>query len=309
VIALAAREAPSLSERRRVTSLTQQHARTWLGPLAALVDVEHSRFEGGFLADLVCQSSAPLEAWAQLTGEPRLATVVSLSVLAGTEPPVFAAFVRHPVLRHLARLYASAKGWALLGPAPLPLEVVSLGSWGVFDGELEVVRGRRARCLELETSEFVNPLVAAEVREAVLLQRSALSGFEALCLVVRYGVVEGAAAWLLGAQRDDFAAHWQERAFGVEYGESRFTLTWSGSGLHALSVDLEHKGDVSGLGQRIATAASVLVQLGPARLESVEITLPKGARVRPAERDALRAAARRLGSVKTFSLGGAALAP
>jgi hypothetical protein len=52
-------------------------------------------------------------------------------------------------------------------------------------------------------------------------------------------------------------------------------------------------------------AAAVLVQLGPLKINSVEVRAPPSARWRPSERDALRAAVRRLGSVKQLEVGGA----
>jgi uncharacterized protein (TIGR02996 family) len=309
-VIVAADGEPSLSERRRLAELTQLHAREWLGPLAALADVPQCRFEGGFLDGLVCHATAPVDLMSSLTGDPRLATVRSLSLPARHAWVGLAAFVAHPVLRHLRRVHASADGWAQLTAAPLEgLEVVSLGSWGTFVGELESVRGRKARRLELVTSEFVNPLVAAEVNDAVLSQLTVLQAFDELTLVVRFGVVEGAVAWLLGAHKVSLPTRWQGTAHGVEYGEARYQLMREREGFTRLVVDLEHGGSSLGLGQRIASAATVLVQLAPATLDTVDVRLPKGARTTPAERDALRAAARRLGTVKSFSLGGVALAP
>jgi hypothetical protein len=296
-----------LTERRRLAALTERHARDWLGPLAELADVAASRFEGGFLAHLACQPQVPASAWGRLAGEPRLATLLELTLPAASAGPQLAAFVRHPVLRSLRRLHASAAGWASLDTSGLRLDVVSLGSWGVFRGELAAVRGQQARCLELVTSEFVNPLVAAEVRESLVTEQAMLGTFAEVALVVQFGVFEGAAAWLVRAARDGLLAAWPGTAVGVVHGDTRFTLSRDGGAFSALGVDLSFGGDLARVGQRVANAVSVLVQLAPARLERVEVTLPPGARLRAAERYALRSAARRLGTIKALSLGGAAL--
>jgi hypothetical protein len=60
---------------------------------------------------------------------------------------------------------------------------------------------------------------------------------------------------------------------------------------------------------RIAAAASVLVLLGPAKLALVEVKLANGARLRPAERNTLIAAARRSGSLERFAVNGDAVLP
>lgn len=308
VIVAASGEAP-LTERRRLARVVERNLAHWLGPLAALADVGATRFEAGFLHHLVCVPRPPPELWGQLTGELRLATVRSLVLPSGHESPLMTGFVTHAVLRHLERVQASMRGWALLDGALPGLRTVALSSWGTFQGELDVLRGRKAQALELVTSEFVNPMVAAEVRTAVVSELGAVQGFEDVTLVVRFGVVEGVASWLIGAGADGLDARWQQRAWGAEYGEARFVLQRREGSGPSLVVDLTHRGDVAGLGQRIATAASVLVQLAPARLEALEVKVPPGARVRPSERDALRAAARRLGTVKSFSIAGAFVTP
>jgi hypothetical protein len=243
--------------------------------------------------------------------------VRELTLPSGKEAAEAGTFLRHPVLRHVTRLQASALAWELLTPAPQPrftLDTLAVASWGSFRGELDAVlrfpMEHLAKRLELVTSEFVNPLVVEEVWESVQAQAAVLTRARELRLVARFGVVEGAVSWLITGANAALERRWQEGvAWSIDYGDSVYSLEREDLSFSRLHVDLSHGGDLVGLGQRIATAASVIVQLAPARLTSVAVSLPPGARVRAAERDALRAASRRLGSVKGFSLGGAALTP
>lgn len=336
----------SLTQRRRLQRLTAQHAAQWLGPLVTVADVSACRWEGGFL-DAFVAGPAPAEAWHEVVGDPRLATVRSVSfpvlpelpLAAGAAPalpdasapllaqarptrPVAAAvlpFLAHPVLRHVTRLQATGELLEVLGGAPLGFapEKLAVGSWGTFGAELAALSRGDAfpsvRRLELVTSEFINVIVAAEVRDAVLAHVPRLHRIEDVRLVARYGVVEGAAAWL---NRGDEAARFDRQLAHV----GRWEVDWSdvGFGLARgdggrfgdLAIDLRGGADgASGLGQRVAAAASVLVLLGPARLHRVDVLLPPGARLRGAERDALRAAVRRLGTVTEFNLDAAPALP
>jgi hypothetical protein len=265
----------------------------------------------------VCATPASRAAWLEAREEHRLATVQTLILPAGPESAELGTFLRSPHLRSVTRLQAPSTTWGLLSQPPPPafsLQVVALSSWGVFQGELEVLARLpafpEANRLDLVTSEFVNPLVTTEIREALDAQTSALRRFREVRLSARFGVVEGAVAWLVRGASEGLRRGWATgERWSVEYGEAVFTLARSGTRFSHLVVDLVRQDELQGLGQRIAVAASVVVQLAPARLKTVEVLLPVGARLRVSERDALRAAARRLGTVKSILLQGHELVP
>lgn len=318
VIALSDRSGElSLSERRRLARLTELHCTEWVKSLNEIIDFSLSRFEGGFLSHLVCQAPARAEAWLDCSGDQNLATVRSLILPAGKEAAEVAVFLRHPVLRQVTRLQASSVAWGLLSSAAPPsftLDTVAVSSWGSFRSELEPVLRfaglETAKRLDLVTSEFVNPLVVGDVWESVVSQAAILAKVRELRLVARFGVIEGAVAWLITGAGAQLERRWPDgQAWSIDYGDAVYTLQRDDGRFAKLLIDLSFHGDLVGLGQRIATAASVIVQLAPAKLSGIDVQLPVGARVRSAERDSLRAAARRLGSVKEFSLGGAQLTP
>ena len=108
--------------------------------------------------------------------------------------------------------------------------------------------------------------------------------------------------------------------WGVESGEVLFMRSREPGGrFDHLTIDLsapESTGEKRASSMkptaevRIATAASVLVLLGPERLTSVEVKLAEGARLRSHERYTLHAASRRSGSLEHFSIiGEAAVLP
>lgn len=328
VITLSARGGLSLTERRRVAKLTSAHGAQWLGPLAPLADLHRTRFVGGFVEELVCAPARPPELFAQLTGDPRLATVRSLTVPATQAPAKLGGFLSSRELRQLQRLELGPSDWrdlrGLFLPTGLDLELapsrVVVGSWGAFHKELtplaDVKLFQKARALGLATTEFINPLVVAEIHEAVLSQHRALMGFEELMLAARYGVLEGAVDWLLACDLERRATGTvfpRLLRWGVESGEVIFTRSREPGGpFNHLTIDLSmpEQGEkrVSSMKPnaevRIATAAAVLVQLGPARLTSVVVKLPEGGRLRSQERHTLNAAARRSGSLEHFSIIG-----
>ncbi len=319
VIALSERGTLSLSERRRVARLTDKHAAQWLGPLAPLADLQRTRFEGGFLEELVIAGSAPGDALARFAGAPELATVKSLAVAPGLRVTALRGFLSHPVLARLERLELGVLDWqALAGFAPgaLAPPVVAVAGFGVFTGELSPLAHvellQRGKRLELLTTEFVNPLVATEIRQALAAQHRVLAACTELRLVARYAVFEGAVAWLLrGDDAGLLETLWPHgRRWGVDYAEVVFTLERDGEGrLSHLVVDCSARDVTGGLDKRINAAAGVLVQLAPARLTRVDVRLPSGAGLRKGERDALRAALRRSGTVEHFTLGDEAILP
>lgn len=317
VITLTERGSLSLSERRRLARLTQEHAAAWLGPLSELAASSQCRFQGGFVSHLVCQTPSSPDLWRTLADEPRLATVTSLVLPSGPPCQEQGRFLCSPYLRELKRLQAGSPSWSQVGPRAglaFTLEVAAVSSWGVFRQELEPMGTVEALAgvsrLDLVTSDFVNPVVVKDICESLQAQLSAWRRFREVRLLPRFGVVEGAAQWLAsGAQRSWERAWRQGERWSVEYGETLFRLERVDGRFSSLLIDLAQHDDLQGLGQRISAAASVLVQLGGAGLQAVEIQVPGGTRLRASERDALRAAARRLGTIKSFSLGGVLVAP
>jgi uncharacterized protein (TIGR02996 family) len=313
VIALSERGNLSLSERRKVSRLTEAHGATWLGPLAAVADLQRTRFEGGFLSELVVSGNAPGDALAPLAGNPELAFARSLSVPPSGRVMALRGFLAHPVLSRLQRLELGVLDWQALrgfAPGPLAPAAVAVASFGAFERELlplaEVELLQRGKRLELLTTEFVNPIVVGELRRSLVAQQRVLGAFTELRLVARYAVFEGAVAWLLrGDDARLLEAVWpQGRSWGVEYAEVLFTLERDDTGRFGhLVVDCSAHDATGGLDKRINAAAGVLVQLAPARLTNVEVLLPRGAGLRKGERDALRAALRRSGTVERFTLG------
>lgn len=330
VIALWARGNLSLTERRRVAKLTSLHGARWLGPLASLADLHRTRFVGGFVEELVCAPSRSPEVYTALTGDVRFATVRSLVVPPGQAALKLGPFLSSPAVRRLQKLELSSLDWQDLfsNPpmaTPLAPPQVVVGSWGVFHKELaplsRVQLFQQAKSLALSTTEFINPLVVADIHESVMDQHRALQGFEEIMLAARYVVFEGAADWLLACseRHATSAAFPNLLRWGVESGEVIFVRSrLPGGAFDHLTIDLSmpENGEKRASATRpnaevrIATAASVLVQLGPARLTSVVVKLPEGGRLRSQERHTLFAAARRSGSLEHFEiLGEAAVLP
>lgn len=325
VIALWARGGLSLTERRRIAKVTSAHAAEWLGPLTALADLQRTHFLGGFLDELVCGVGRSPQLFAALTGEPRLATVRALTVPPHREPLALDAFLAHPVLRRVERLRLGAAEWRALRlfrvePGGLAPRQVVVGSWGFLQGELAPLSSvklfQQARAVGLSTTEFMYPRVVEEIERSVFAQHRALEGFEEIKLMAREGVLEGAAAWLLACEGQLSRRAVLERVirWGVGTGDVSFVRSREpGGSFHHLLIDFsapEERGwrrlastSVSPNAEaQVATAAGVLLMLAPARLKSVQVKLPHGARLRSQERHALMAAARRSGALEHFSI-------
>jgi uncharacterized protein (TIGR02996 family) len=321
VILASTRGELALSERRRLGKLTAAHQHEWLGPLAPLLDLSRTTFVDGFL-DEACllHSVSP----AQLDGmldDPRWATVQSLRfpMRLPVEPSL--SLLRSPRLISLQEVHAPCQQLPHLVIEQRPvfsLSAIGAASWGVFENELDALSEWHAQTLgfsnathlKLTTSEFINSASASELKFQV--QRHLVAeAFTHVQLCIQYGAIEGVAQWLIirDAQahldRAGKLEHWS-----VEYGDALFTLSkTSNNRLQALQADLRGKEGAVGLGQRVAALATVLVQLAPAALESVVVKLPPKARLKNDERDALRAAMRRLGTVKHFHLDDATATP
>jgi uncharacterized protein (TIGR02996 family) len=316
VIALGLQGGLSVTDRRRLERLTLKHGKAWLGPLAPLVDLSGCSWEAGFPVALKFKPGAPL---AGVADDPRLATVRSLEFPPARELPSLGAFLHSRTLAGLERLVCPVPVLEWFGRTPWSFSPETLGasSFGTFDDEavdLERLLGalaglRRVRTLELETSEHLTRLVVhrllRSVRDAGLLVRP----FEALQLDARYAVIEGASEWLLQRQalsRHELPAlgHW-----GAAVLELKLGLVRGEGGFDTLRVDLSGGGDSRGLEARLAAAASCLVLLAPCGPRTVQVLLPPGGRLRPSERDALRAAARRLRTVVSLEVDGEPVTP
>ena len=328
VIALWARGSLSLTERRRVAKITAAQGSQWLGPLAPLADLHRTRFVGGFLDELVCAPARTAALFASLTDEPRLATVRSLCVPPSQTTVKLSGFLQSQMLRQVQRLELGASDWQELEGLQTALSParVAVGSWGVFNKELSplsrVKLFQQAHSLGLSTTEFINPMVVAEIRDAVIAQHQALQGFEELRLAARYGVLEGAADWLMAAdleRRTTGTIFPRLLRWAVESGEVVFVRTRvQGGAFDHLTIDLsapemgEKRASTTkpNAEVRIGTAVGVLVQLAPAKLKVVHVKLHEGSRLRSQERYVLMAAARRSGTLEEFSiLGEAAVLP
>lgn len=334
VIALCERGALSLTERRRVARLTAQHQVAWLGPLAPLVDVQESRFEAGFLTELVCQWELlvdRLPLFAQLKGDPRLATVRTLVVPGDVEAEPLALFLRDGVFRGLRRLRLSSRTWRslkALEPGPVQPEVVGVSSFGTFERELSPLKGvplfEGGRTLELATTEHLGGLAISALLESLEAQHAVVNHFERLRLLSRYSMLDGTAAWLLAA---DTLGKTLSRVTGweVETSGVRSRLDRLDGSFQRLELDLalpEAPGEkhVAGRGAwlqtqvkttaaaRFAEALAVLGQLAPASLKLVEVRLPPGARLRPEEQRELLWYARRFKTLERFLVDGEPLA-
>lgn len=318
VIALCARGGLSLTERRRVADLTSRGASAWLGPLKAVADLRRTRFRDGFLDELVGLTPRLPALYHRLAGEPRLATVRALTIEHCNRVVPLEGFLAHPVLGALERLELSASDWqglARLQAPHLTPRTVGVSLVGGFEGALLPLEAvplfMQGRHLDLVTTEFANPPTVSALVAALEGQHGALERFLEVRLLARYGVLEGTVAWLLSLvdgrrlpQRCPTLTRWV-----AEFSEVRFSLERDARGAFSLlTIDAAPHEDLVGLDKRLAVAAAVLVQLGPARLASVEVRVPSGARLRRDEQDALRAAARRLRSVDRLVLGGERLA-
>ncbi len=108
-------------EGKREKELLKAHARSWAGPLAPVIVLGGSSFEGGFLSQVKLKALSERAA-AELTGDPIWATVETLAV-EGADVKALAQLVAHPVLRSLRTLICPSG--ALLEALP-PLGITGL---------------------------------------------------------------------------------------------------------------------------------------------------------------------------------------
>ncbi len=304
VISLCARGALSPVERKRVMQLSSMRSAQWLGPLVHLADLERTHFVDGFLDQLACNPGLPAALYRRLRGEPGLASVTSFAVAPAKKAVRLHEFLSHSVMNRVQRLELGAADWLELRElVPLKYPQMVVSSCGTFHDELDALA--RAKLLNegallgLATTEFVNPMAADDICAAMLSQRRALEPFEELRLIVRYGVLEGIAAWLLAANR--FITSSRLTRWAAESGDTVLSCTREDGGrFEHLQVEIGPRSFAQG---GLATVASVLVLLSPARLESMTVSLPMGQQFRNHERQALVAAARRSKTLKRLTLG------
>ncbi len=314
VIVGARQEALPLSERRRLGRLVTAHQHDWLGPLAPLVDLARSVWVDGFLDDVTLLSSVTESMAQAVADDPRWATVRRLSFPMRFPLAPANGLLQSRRLAQLREVHGPPAFLMALSPVEFPsfaLETIGVISWGVFEEELQSFGAWQQRSrgfdsagqLKLTTSEFINGVSSAELR--MHFQRHVdLKRFSHVQLSVQYGAIEGVARWLLlGDDREALERNLQLERWSIEYADAVFTLgRTQDNRFAALLADLRgHEGAV-GLGQRIAALSTILVQLAPARLESVAVKLPERARLKPEERDALRAGLRRLGTVRKLMI-------
>ncbi|MGV3620687.1 MAG: TIGR02996 domain-containing protein, partial [Archangium sp.] len=298
VIALFERGELLLSERRRIARATALHSHNWLGPLSGVADLHRTRFIGGFVVELVCHGGRPADAWSRLIDEPRLATVRSFGLPPRQSPASLEPLLASKVWRSLDRLELGSDDWAALRSLPtLNVKKAVVSSWGVFRRELAVLGDvpafQRAPVLGLASTEFIQPLVVPEIVLHVREQHSALGHFEEVQLLCRYGAMEGAASWLLSADEATVELLPGVRRWTVAMSEVSFTRVRDEDAFSSLEIDLSLPESSTGekevldvqsaFERRLALAASVLVQLAPARLRHVRVLLAPGARLRPKE--------------------------
>lgn len=334
IITLCARGELSLTEQRKIARLTLKHAGEWLGPLASIADLFRTRFQDGFLSELVTaptlgvQPVNELEAklstvFDSLVGEPRLSTCRSLSVPpTGELPSGLERFLAHRFLGRVERLELGQLDWHSLYDVPLPHlkpSRVVVASWGAFEDELRGLEKvdvfARAESLTLSTTDFTNSPIVQRIVASVGSQLAAMKHFREVRLHSHYGPVEGSADWLIAG--DDAALVLPKlEAWSLEASEVGFLrVRGDDRRLSHLVVDLslpeatvaERQATTSGgrppMVVRLQTAAMVMSLLRGKGIRSVEVKLAPGARLRSTERHTLFTEARRWGTLQKFVIG------
>lgn len=323
VIALCARGELSLTEQRKVARLTTQYGGAWLGRVALIADLHRTRFREGFLHELVC-AARPSELFSTVAGDPVLATAKGFSLPPSTATSDLATFLNHRYLAGLERLELGVADWKALGTTEFPHlkpHRVVVSSFGTFRHELRGLDRSpliaRAPALGLATTEFTNAPAVLAILESLEGQIPALASFEEIQLVSHYGPMEASATWLHAA--DTFGRALPKlHTWALEISEVGFARQRADDGRFShLSIDLGlpegHLGEKQAVTAdrgrapiviRLGNASVVMQQMRSAGLESVEIKLPAGGRLRSQERHALFAEARRWGTLRRFTLGG-----
>lgn len=307
VIALGERGNLSLTERRTVQRIVAKEAAKWLGPLAPLADLPKCRWERGFLSTF-CAGRAPAKQWGKVCGDPRWATVTELVLPWYAEPIPLLPVMRHASMREVRRLEGGMELFEALRDSEFPFALETVGAvaflseWGALHRLAGVAALEKTRRLDLVTEELATDNLCAEIQRAVAQAGRALRHFDEIRFVPRHGMVESVVHWLLRDARRLDRALPSLSVWAVTWQDVVFELTALGSNRKShLRIDASAEG-ASGLGARVAAAVAVLVHLQGLRLNSVNVLLPTGAKLRPQEHDSLRAASRRLGSVKEIAV-------
>jgi len=317
VIALSARGALTLAERRRVKAIIADHARRWLGPLERITDLAETSFKAGFLDALKLAFNARAADLLSTRDEPRLATVRSLDTSAIRKPQPLGAFLRQPTFASLTRLVVNPLAVeALAGPAlPFTLEALGVADTGALERAFEAFDGvaiaRATPRWELVSYQLFASVHAHATFRSLREQLTRCAAVPELRLVAPYGVFEGVATWLT-------LPHEHRRELELRWpGGERFSIDAPGlvmtlrRGAHGawprLDVVVAGEG-LRDVEERLSRLASVLVLLGPAELDEVHLVLPVHLTPTRAHRYALKSAARRLRGARVM-LGDEALAP
>lgn len=312
VIALSARGSLTMAERRRVAGIVKDHSRRWLGPLEAIADPAGSHFVGGFLETLVLAFNARPAELLALRGEPRLATVRNLEAAVHRRPEALASFLRQPMLSNVTRLVlASSALPALEGvPPPFTLDALGIADNGLFVECLRPLERipwvRTVPRWELVSSVLFASLHALEAFHSLRPQLELCSPIPELRMIVPYGVFEGVATWLClpASERFELTQRWPAgQRWSIRSPGLLFTLSRTeDTGWRRLDVQIEGEA-MRELDDRLSRLASVMVLLGPAALETVDVAVPVGLNVTRAHRHALKSASKRLRGVSVTFAG------
>jgi len=294
VMVLSQQRELSSADRRRIDRLTKANAHKWLGPLAPVVLGAHEddevdglqcRFEGGLLAEVRFRALVAKE-WRLLTGEPRLATVSSMSFAIGAlhRPP--AEFLAHPVMANVRRLECDAALLNVAAEVPFRLEWLRVHTTNhasdldelvrfsglasvselVLSIHMRVKKAPNERALVLLGAQTAGPMVDE------LLESGAVRGRDHFELDTVSATPEGVAEALLSAAVQ--LRRTRQRVlqrFTVRYRDTPFSLT--GDRFQFLEIDPSSRDGEWTIDSRIASAAAVMSQLAGAACQ-VEMPSP-----------------------------------
>jgi uncharacterized protein (TIGR02996 family) len=318
VIALSERGGLSLTERRKINRLTERHALAWLGELAPVVDAARCRFVGGFLTECTIRRGPKIDL-TTVVGNPELVLVNRLSLGSGEEVPKgLERFLEHPRLKNVTALIGGTEVWARMARSAFSFDLEAAGL--IFNGHLLTELSGAARYkslqargrLELDSRTMITPTFVRRFSDDLGTGLTPLCRFPEVRLLVRSGVLEAAAEWLtipavrsrartFNSDLEAWSLSTRDIGFCVRRDHRR---EWN-----SIDIDLGSSQGAVGLGPRVATAATIVLQLGVLGLREVRVVLPEQAKLRVSERDALRTASRRLASVERLEIDGQVITP
>jgi len=309
-MALFEKGALSAAERRQLEKLQLRNGRKWLGPLGDAVVLEDCRFAGGLLHSVKFPANLPTARYAALTGEPRLATVRSITLEAGRATTEVGGFLAHPVLAQVVELAADVPTLLQAQGFSFSPQVLRLALWDPR-ADLTVLAGcaalRGATVLRLATLEFIVPAFAEELADALVVS-GALEGRKRLELHARHATIEGVMQWLrAGAQRVRGALKGTIERWAVDYAETQLAL--EGADFEDFTIDAIATDARDSLKTRLATAGTVLGLLDGIGIRRVDVRQIPGGRLTRDELNQLRTCLRRLKSLEEFRVGGVLQSP